>query len=163
MKSREDKEVLLRRLEELYGKKHALLAKMLELTSARAGLDEADLAEEILDLVEARQAGMEEVDAVDAEIMKIDNLLSRTEGEGCPDKPAGERLAVREAVGDLRQQCLRLVEEMQEMDRLQMPKLQSQLAKLGELREKLGTGRRTLNAYRAGVSDPGGVFVDKKR
>ncbi|MCL6479771.1 MAG: hypothetical protein K6T65_15455 [Peptococcaceae bacterium] len=156
-------ETWLRDLLALYRRKNELLAEMLKLTSARAGLDEAERPEEILELVEARQVYMKQVDDIDAEIMKLDGLLSMMEGEGGPGEPAGECAVLREQIGELRCRCVQMVKEMQDLDRLQMPRLVSQLSRFREMREKVKLSRRTLNAYRAGLPSREGVFVDKMK
>ncbi|MCL6611794.1 MAG: hypothetical protein K6T66_09685 [Peptococcaceae bacterium] len=152
-------EARLRELLDLYRRKDELLAEMLGLTRARTGLDEADRAEEILDLVESRQVFMEQVDGIDAEIRKFDGLLNRLEGG--PGEPDGVCAALREEIGELRGRCLQAVKEMQELDRQQLPSLESRLSRIGEMREQVKLSRRALSAYRFGGSGREGVFVDR--
>lgn len=141
----------MQRLIELYGKKNNLLAEMMRLTEERAGLDEAEQTGEILALIEARQDCMEKVDVLDREIEHLSGSL--------PEGLAG----AGEKIKEQKQSCIRLVMAMQELDRRQMPKLELQLTKIKELRDKLTVSRRTAGAYRKNKPVPESVFIDKRK
>lgn len=151
MEGKNREEALSKRIIELYGRKNELLAKMLELTSGMGSLDVAEGPGEILALIEARQACMEKVDVLDREIAQLSGSL--------PECLAG----AGEKIKEQRQSCLRLVTEIQELDRRQKAQLELQLTKFRELRDKLAVSRRTAGAYRKHTPLPRSVFIDKMK
>lgn len=153
-------EALFQRVIELYGKKINLLTNMKRLTSERAVLNEAERPEEILALIEARQGCFEKVDGIDKEIDQINRRINESAPGGFPEDfivKAGETIRVQ------RQKCLQLIAEIQELDRIQKPKLEIQLNRFKELREKLSVSRRKVGAYRKNASLQGSIFIDKRK
>ncbi|MFZ5632089.1 MAG: hypothetical protein ACOY40_04515 [Bacillota bacterium] len=157
-------EIVLQDLLALHRRKHGLLVKMLGVTSERTSLNEEEQPEEILALVEARQSYMEKVDVLDAEIRRLTLRLNQLAGgeERPGNRP--ERLAgAWEKINEQRESCLKLVGEMQEMDRRQKPLLEIRLSKLKEMQKKVRVSRRTINAYLKNASQPESVFIDKRK
>lgn len=153
-------ETLHQRVIELYGKKIDLLADMKRLTSERAVLNEAEQPEEILALIEERQACIEKIDVIDAEIERISRGINAPAQGILPEDfivRAGETIRVQ------RQKCIHLIKDIQELDRLQKPKFELQLRMIKELREKLTVSRRTAGAYRKNAPLSGSVFIDKRK
>lgn len=135
------------RLYQLHLRKNRLLSGMLELTSKRAGISEVDRAEEILSLIEARQALMKKIDQIDAEIEGINRECGGT----------------GEMIEELRLAGSRTVQEIQQLDREQLPRLELQFSKIKALQEKLGISRKTLDAYRKNSPHRESAFIDKKK
>ncbi len=150
-----DKEDAALRLAVIYDEKIGLLEEMLRLTSDRAGLDEAGQAEEILALIDARQALMEKADCLDAEIKRYAELPGGGDNPGLPGGPAAER----------RQACHDLVRRIMLLDRQQGPRLEEELERLKRQQAKLKAGRQAAGAYsgKPGQDRPEGIFVDEKK
>ncbi|KJR98158.1 MAG: hypothetical protein VR68_11015 [Peptococcaceae bacterium BRH_c4a] len=149
-------EILLQNLLILHRRKYKLLEEMLGATKTRSGLNEAGQPEEILAFIEARQGCMEKVDILDAEIKKLTLRLHHLAGE--------EGLGVSgKMIKEQQRLCLDLVEKMQEMDRRQKPKLEMQMSRFKDLREKLRLCRQTVNAFRRTPYFSESVFIDKRK
>lgn len=136
---------------ELYEKKRSLLEEMLCNTLERCGLDEALQAAEILCLLEKRQCLIDGVDEID---QKIKEFIG-----DCPPERLAEKVDLLEKKRFL---CLKLAEEMWELDRQQQQRLDRQFTAIKNMGEKIRAGRQTIDAYRKRPDQSGSVFIDKK-
>lgn len=136
----------LRELLELYRGKHFLLAEMLGITTQMNNLDEAEEVGKILALLQVRQGYIDKIDIIDAEI----------------SEHSGEYKKVSGIIEEQRLLCLKLVEEMQYLDRQQQQRLARQFNGMKKLQEKIKMVRKTLNAYGKGPFQPVSLFIDKK-
>jgi len=157
-------EDILQQLIELYRRKHALLEEMLRITTEKNRVDEKDCPEEILRLIDDRQEYMQKVDAIDDEIKKCEKwhseVLSFDAGQG--NISTGQPDLSWEVIDTFRRTNLKLVGQIQELDRQQKRKLETELSYIKKIQEKLKVGRQTLIAYRNKTSIPESVFIDKK-
>lgn len=145
-------------------RKNNLLRKMVDITSERVKLNEAEQAGKILELIEVRQGNMEEIDALDREIGQLTGKLENLSGGERLYGNRTEHLAgLWKEIGEQRKAGLRLVREIQELDARQRPKLEMQLSRFKQLQEEIKLGRKTLGAYRQGSARTESVFVDEKK
>lgn len=131
---------------ELYRRKHFFLAEMFGITTQMNNLGEAEEVGKILALLEVRQGYIDKIDIIDAEI----------------SEHSREYKKVSDIIAEQRLLCLKLVEEMQELDRQQQQRLARQFKGIKKLQEKIKIGRKTLNAYGKGPFQPASLFIDKK-
>ncbi|MHB8916626.1 MAG: hypothetical protein ACYC4H_01250 [Desulfocucumaceae bacterium] len=150
-------------MKELYNRKLELLEKMLEATSVRVGLCETHRSEDILLLTEARQAIMEKVDVLDADIKEFTLMFFKLKDEAGPGDYSKELAGAWEEVRERRQAGLMLVEKMQELDRQQKPRLELELSSLKKKQEGLRVSRQTVSAYSRKTSLLESFFIDKKK
>lgn len=152
-KRMKDKEVnggntedLLRKVFELYRRKHGLLAEMLRFTTQMTNLSEAEEIEKILALLQVRQGYIDSINIIDSEISEHSREYKKM-----PDIIEEQRLL-----------CLKLVEEMQELDWQQQQRLAQHFGTMKKLQEKIRMGRQTINAYHKRPSETASVFIDQK-
>lgn len=163
MSAQRQAEAILNKLFQLNLHKFSLLEEMFKVTFERNGLDEAEQAEEILAFFEVRQALMEKVDIIDAEIKELNRRYANLREEDNQPYTPSEPIAslwnkIVEQIGP----CLKLVEGIQELDERQKPRLEKQLTDMKKFYERIKVGRQTLSAYRNKTSFPESVFIDKK-
>lgn len=155
---------VLRDMLALHRQKHVLMEELSGITVDGAGLDVTDQTEKLLPFLEVRQACMDRVDAIDAEIVqhqkRFFELRDREYGAGSLPGFIENTL---EEVREQQQAVRRLVERIQELDRQQKSALELQFSKLKKMREELRVSRQTVNAYRKKPSLPESVFIDKKK
>lgn len=135
----------LRDLLELHRQKHVLLAEMLRVTTQMIGLNEVDQAAEIVALLQERQGYIDRIDVVDAQISKHSGVYDKM-----PE------------IGEQRLLCLKLVGEIQGLDRLQQQKMARHFEAIKKLQGKIKAGRQTINAYHKRPSETASVFIDQK-
>lgn len=151
-------EEILERLGELYSQKVVLMEEMLRITSRMTSLDQAEMALEILDLLEERQECINRVDGVDAQIRLFEKNIVDINPGGMARGPSGDDERIKG-----QQSCiLSLVTEIQRLDRDHLPRLNRMLSEARVIREKLMIGRSTAGAYLSHKSSVKSIFIDRK-
>lgn len=163
MGGREQIENVLGNLKGLYGRKIELLEKMYESTSVRTGLCEVTHYDDIILLTGARQAMMDKVDLLDAEIKEFTLMFFKLKDEAGPGDYSEELEDAWDEVRERRQTGQLLVEKIQELDRQQKPRLEQELVRLEKKQEELRVSRQTAIAYHKKPTLPESVFIDKKK
>lgn len=156
-------EGLLSRTVELTVRKKALVEEFRVLTAGQSKLLVPDKAEELLALIEKKQACINEINSIEAELKRHEEGIVNT--AGLPSRKELKKIynGKWEVIGKLQGEIIFILREVQRLDEQNRRQLGDEHRKLKKSMASLRARKGSAIAYQGSTAPSGGYFVDQKK
>lgn len=154
---------LLDQVAGLAARKKALAEAIRDLTLEQSGLLVPDRAEGLLAVIEKKQGLMDEVDIIDAEMLKLEKRIKDAVEAVAGDDLRENFNVRRREVEKLKQEIALILQEIQRLHEKNRQKINEEYIKLKADIESLRAKRNSIKTYRGTAFQAGGYFIDKKK
>lgn len=144
-------------------RKRALVEEICLLTSSQSQLLAPEKAEELLAVVEKKQYLINEVNSIDAEVLRLEEEMKDVvEPPPCGEIAETFRQKLAE-IEEIRQEILSVLRKIAVIDEQNRRKANEEYRRLKDAVKSLRAGRSSLKAYQKLAFQPSGCFIDKKK
>jgi hypothetical protein len=153
---------LLRRTVELTAWKKSLVEELRRLTSSQSGSLAPEKAEELLSLIDQRQGCINEIDRLDAEVLRLEKKIINTAGLSAREEIKKIFPDQWEEIEKIQSEITLILKETQILDEINRRQVEEEYRKLKSNMVALRAGKGTARAYQMPVAQDQGYFIDKK-
>ncbi|NPV72548.1 MAG: flagellar protein FlgN [Pelotomaculum sp.] len=148
---------------ELMVRKKEMAARIKSLTLEQAGFLAPEQAEKLLELVDKKQACIDEIGRIDGELQQLKEKAGVVDGvpeqEGV-DRPVFQK---RERIEKMRREIDLILREAWHLDEQNRRRLEAEFCRIKSSLKSLQAGRKTFTAYQGAAAPARGCFIDKKK
>lgn len=144
-------------------RKKSLVEEIQLLTSGQSGLLAPEKAEELLTLIEKKKGCINEINKIDAEVLRLEENIINAAGISFREEIKKILHDKWEEIEKARYDITLILQETQRLDEQNRRKIDEEYCKLKSDMESLCARRGTVKAYQGSAVQSGGYFIDQKK
>lgn len=153
---------LLGQMVELISSKEKVIEEILQLSSEQSGMLAPGRAEELLSLVERKQACIDVINKNDFQVLQLENRFLSMAGLSSWEEGKESFFCEWENIKNLRNKNVSLLQETRRIDEQNRSKIDEVYLKLKSDMESLRINKGSVKAYQRHSTQNQGYFIDEK-